>query len=110
LIPLRKLGIFLLKYFSCLRITFHELQSLTGFFIFLAFINQLVSGIMLALTDVTETMYILLSREEDCLENFYVDDFLFLHERGVDVLVFLLYVHLLRKIQITAYTIEQEQA
>jgi quinol-cytochrome oxidoreductase complex cytochrome b subunit len=107
---LRRLSVFIVKYFFQLKIALHEFQSLFGFFIFLILINQLFSGVMLSFTEIPESMYILLTREEDSCENYYVDDFLFLHERGVDLLVLFLYLHICRKLYEGVYNIEQEQA
>jgi quinol-cytochrome oxidoreductase complex cytochrome b subunit len=98
------------RYFVSLRIAFHEFQALLGFFIFLTLINQIVTGTMMCLTEVPESMYVSLSREEDSCENLYVDDFLLLHERGVDYLVFFIYCHICRKLHEGVYTIEQELA
>jgi quinol-cytochrome oxidoreductase complex cytochrome b subunit len=106
----RKLFLFFCKYFFQLRIAFHELQSLFGFFIFLIILNQIVSGVMLSFSFIPESMFVFLSREEEICENFYIDDFLFLHERGVDFLIIFLYLHICRKIYDGIYTFEQEFA
>ncbi|MCB1712541.1 MAG: hypothetical protein KDH96_08740 [Candidatus Riesia sp.] len=58
-----------------LRIAFHEAVALLGFMIFLVIYNQLVSGVMLSFSLVTEPMYIPLVREEEDCENLYTDDF-----------------------------------
>jgi hypothetical protein len=72
---LRRLSIFIAYYFVQLRIAFHELPALIGFFLFMTIFNQLVSGTMLAFSLVTESMYIPLAREEEDSENLYTDDF-----------------------------------
>ena len=72
---LRKLHIQLLKYFVELRISFHEAIALTGFVIFMVIYNQIISGIMLSFSLITESMYIPLVREEEDAENLYNDDF-----------------------------------
>jgi quinol-cytochrome oxidoreductase complex cytochrome b subunit len=107
---LRRLSIFIAYYFVQLRIAFHELPALIGFFLFMTIFNQLVSGTMLAFSLVTESMYIPLAREEEDSENLYTDDFFWLHERGVDLLVIFMFAHLFRKIYINALDIEQEGA
>jgi len=63
------------RYFSSLTVSFHELFALLGFMVFLVIVNQLLSGIMLAFSLCTEPMIIPLVREEEDLENLYIDDF-----------------------------------
>ena len=63
------------KYFVELRISFHESIALTGFVIFMVIYNQIISGIMLSFSLITESMYIPLVREEEDAENLYNDDF-----------------------------------
>jgi hypothetical protein len=65
---------------------------------------------MLSFSLIPESMYLSLSREEEVCENLYVDDFFYLHEKGVDLLVIFLYCHIGRKVYEGIYTIEQEQA
>lgn len=78
--------------------------------IFLVIYSQLVSGTMLSLSLVTESMYIPLVREEEDSENLYVDDFFWLHERGVDLLVIFVFLHLFRKLYLNVMDTEQEYA
>lgn len=106
----RSLSVFLAKYFVQLRIAFHELPSLFGFCIFLVIYNQLVSGVMLSLSLVPESMYIPLVREEEDCETLYTDDFFWLHERGVDLLVIFIFLHLFRKFYLNTISLEQEYA
>ena len=107
---LRKLQQFLVSYFMQLRIAFHEVIALLGFAIFLVIFNQLVSGTMLSFSVVTEPMYIPLVREEEDCENLYTDDFFWLHERGVDLLVIFVFLHLFRKLYLNVMDTEQEYA
>ena len=101
---------FLVKYFNQLSVAVHELPSLIGFFIFMIIYNQLVSGTMLAFSLSTEPMNIPLAREEEDSENLYTDDFFYLHERGVDLLVIFIFAHLFRKIYMHCLDLEQEYA
>lgn len=78
--------------------------------IFLVIYNQIVSGFMLSLSYATESMNIPLSREEEDAENMHIDDFFWLHERGVDLLELFLFLHLFRKMYLCAADIEQEIA
>ena len=65
----------LVKYFVSLRVSFHETLSLFGFMIFVVIANQLLSGIVLSFSLITEPMFIPLAREEEDAENLYIDDF-----------------------------------
>ena len=78
--------------------------------IFLVIANQLLSGIMLSFSLITESMYIPLAREEEDAENLYTDDFFWLHERGVDLLVIFVFLHLFRKLYLNVMDVEQEFA
>jgi hypothetical protein len=106
----RKLYIQILKYFAQLKIAVHEIPAVIGFCIFLVLVSQLFSGVMMSFSIIPEPMYVSLEREvEDC-ENVYQDDFTLLHERGVDLLMILLYLHLCRKSYICSCNVEQEVA
>jgi hypothetical protein len=50
-------------------------MSLFGFFTFLIIANQLISGTMLSFSLVPEPMMIPLVRDEEDLEDLYIDDF-----------------------------------
>ena len=65
----------LVRYFVSLRVSFHETLSLFGFMIFVVIANQLLSGIVLSFSLITEPMFIPLAREEEDAENLYIDDF-----------------------------------
>jgi hypothetical protein len=99
-----------LYYFVTLTVAFHESMSLFGFMVFLVIANQLVSGTMLAFSLVPEPMMIPLVRDEEDLEDLYIDDFFWLHERGVDLLFIFVFFHLLRKLYLTVFDYEQEFA
>ena len=100
----------LLFYFCTLTVSFHDILSLFGFFTFLIIANQLVSGTMLAFSLVPEPMMIPLVRDEEDSEDLYIDDFFWLHERGVDLLFIFVFFHLLRKLYLSVYSYEQEYA
>lgn len=55
-------------------------------------------------------MLIPVSRDEEDIEDLYTDDFFWMHERGVDLIFLLVVFHLLRKMFIMSYTVEQEIA
>lgn len=61
---------------------------------------------MLALSLNPEPMLIPIVRDEEDLEDLYIDDFFWLHERGVDYLFIIGYGHMLRKLFINAFYFE----
>ena len=50
-------------------------MSLFGFMILAVILNQILSGILLSFSLITEPMFIPLVREEEDCENMYIDDF-----------------------------------
>lgn len=100
----------IILYFYTLTVSFHEVSALYGFFVFLVIANQLISGIMLSFSLVPEPMLIPLVRDEEDLEDLYIDDFFWLHERGVDLLFIFVFFHLLRKLYLVITDYEQEFA
>ena len=107
---IRQLHLYLAKYFIRLTVAFHELPALIGFFLLLTIFNQIISGIVLSMSLIPESMYIPLAREEEDCENLYTDDFFWMHERGVDLIVIFLFAHLFRKFYTGANNFEQEFA
>jgi len=95
------------SYFKSLNTAFHIVFALFGFMLFLIIANQLVSGTMLSFSLITEPMIIPLVREEEDSEDLYIDDFFWLHERGVDLIFIFIFLHLFRKIYLN--TPDQEQ-
>jgi hypothetical protein len=65
----------LVNYFKNLKVSMHEIFSLFGFFTFLIIFFQIISGVMLSFSLVTEPMLIPLIRDEEDLEDLYIDDF-----------------------------------
>lgn len=100
----------LVQYFSIMTVSFHDINSLFGFFIFLTIISQLFSGTMLAFSVIAEPMLIPMVREEEDVEDLYTDDFFWLHERGVDMLFIFSYFHLFRKLYMNNFDYDQESA
>ena len=64
-----------LTYFTSLNVALHDLVALFGFMVFFIIANQLISGTMLSFSLITEPMLIPLDREEEDVENLYIDDF-----------------------------------
>jgi quinol-cytochrome oxidoreductase complex cytochrome b subunit len=100
----------LVNYFKNLKVSMHEIFSLFGFFTFLIIFFQIISGVMLSFSLVTEPMLIPLIRDEEDLEDLYIDDFFWLHERGVDLIFIFSYIHLFRKLYLNIFEIETESA
>ena len=93
-----------------MTVSFHDLNSLFGFFIFLTIASQLISGTMLSFSLVPEPMIIPIVRDEEDLEDLYADDFFWLHERGVDLIFIFSYLHLFRKLYLNIFEYEHEAA
>lgn len=99
---------YLVKYFINLKVAYHILGALWGFLVFIIIFNQCLSGTMLSFSLMNECMLVSISREEEDSENNYIDDFFWLHERGVDIVVLSSVGHLLRKLYLGINDIEQE--
>ena len=65
----------LVNYVTTLSVSFHDIPSLFGFMIFAVILSQLVSGTMLSFSLVPEATYIPMSREDEDLEDLFIDDF-----------------------------------
>lgn len=65
----------LVLYFKTMRVSMHEIFSLFGFFTFLTIAIQLLSGTMLSFSLVPEPMLIPMVRDEEDMEDLYIDDF-----------------------------------
>jgi len=58
-----------------MTVSFHDFHSLFGFFIFITITSQLISGTMLSFSLIPEPMLIPMVREEEELEDLYIEDF-----------------------------------
>jgi quinol-cytochrome oxidoreductase complex cytochrome b subunit len=96
------------NYFQILSVKYHFFSAISGFFIILTIVFQLISGTLLAFSLIPEPMLIPIVRDEEDLEDLYTDDFFWLHERGVDLIFIFSYYHLLRKLYIMVFYIDQE--
>ncbi len=99
-----------IQLFINLTVKYHYSVSILGFFLLMVFISQIYSGIMLSYSLIPECMLVPIVRDEEDLEDLYTDDFFWLHERGVDIIFIFSYAHLLRKLYISSYYLEQEYA
>ena len=99
---------YIVKYFINLKISYHNVNALWGFVVFIVIFSQCISGTMLSFSLMNDCMLIAYSREEEDGENNYTDDFFWLHERGVDLVILSSFFHLLRKIYLGIADLEQE--
>lgn len=81
-----------------LSVKFHNSFSISGFFLFLVLFSQLYSGTMLAFSLIPECMLVPVSRDEEDMDDLYMDEFFWFHERGVDFLFIFVYIHMFKKI------------
>lgn len=102
--------LYIVKYFINLKIAFHNLFALWGFIIFITIASQCISGTMLSFSLVNDALLVANSREEEDGENNYTDDFFWIHERGVDLIIISSFFHLLRKMYLGISDLEQEYA
>ena len=62
-------------YFTLLNVSFHEINSIFGFVTMAAIAFQIISGVMLSFSLITEPMIVPIVRDEEDLEDSYTDDF-----------------------------------
>lgn len=98
----------LLRYFSVITVSYHDINSLLGIFTFLTIFVNLVSGTMLSFSLIPEPMIVPIVRNEEDLEDLYTDDFFWLHERGVDLIFIFSWLHLFRKLYLNVFEYETE--
>jgi hypothetical protein len=65
----------LVRYFTILSVSFHDVNSLFGFFILLTVFSQLISGTMVSFSLIPEPMLVPIVRDEEDIEDLYTDDF-----------------------------------
>jgi len=65
----------LLNYAQILSVKYHFFSAISGFFIMLAIVMQLISGTLLSFSLIPESMIVPIVRDEEDLEDLYVDDF-----------------------------------
>lgn len=100
----------LINYFVTLTVPFHDINSLYGFMVLLVVMSQIVSGTMLSFSLIPEPMMIPVVRDEEDIEDLYIDDFFWFHERGVDLIFIFSWFHLFRKLYINVIEYEHEVA
>ena len=63
---------------------------------------------MLSFSYIPEPMFVPLVRNEEDIEDLYIDDFFWMHERGVDCIFIFLWLHLFRKLYLNVFEYEHE--
>ena len=87
-----------------------RLLSIIGVFLFFSILIQTISGIVLSFSLVNDTLLVSFSRSTEDMDNLYIDDFFWLHERGVDYIFTFMYIHLFRKLYLSVSVSHQESA
>lgn len=100
----------LYSYVTVLTVNFLDIPSTFGLMIFATIASQLISGVALAFSLVPEGNLIPIARDEEDLENMFIDDFFWLHERGVDFIFIFSYFHLFRKMYLVVFDYENESS
>ena len=98
----------LFRYFSILSVSYHDFNSVLGFFTFITIFMNLLSGTMLSFSLIPEPMFVPIVRNEEDLEDMYTDDFFWAHERGVDLIFIFSWLHLFRKLYLNVFEYEHE--
>ena len=96
------------SYVTVLTVNFLDVPSAFGLMIFATIISQLLSGIALSFSLVPEGNLIPAVRDEEDLENMFIDDFFWLHERGVDFIFIFSFFHIFRKMYLVVFDYENE--
>lgn len=91
-----------------MRVAIHDILALFGFMTFIVLVVQCLSGTMLSFSLVPEPMLVPIVRDEEDLEDLYIEDFFWLHERGVDLIFIFSYIHLFRKLYLNIFDHETE--
>lgn len=99
---------FLINYFKLMKVAIHDVFALFGFMTFIIIVIQCLSGTMLSFSLVPEPMLVPMVRDEEDLEDLYIEDFFWLHERGVDLIFIFSYCHLFRKLYLNIFEHETE--
>lgn len=96
------------SYVTVLTVNFLDVPSTFGLMIFATILSQLASGVALAFSLVPEGNLIPAVRDDEDVENMFIDDFFWLHERGVDFIFIFSFFHLFRKMYLVVFDYENE--
>lgn len=87
----------IIKTFLNQHVNSYRLFSVFGVLVLFFIVFQCISGIMLAFSLSNEIMLVAVSRETEDMDVLYIDDFFWLHERGVDFIYTVLIFHFIWK-------------
>lgn len=82
-------------------------KSLTGAALLICITLQCISGIMISFSYISEPMLVPIVRNEEDHEDLYTDEFFWIHERLVDIIFILMYVHMYKKLTYTVFSSKQ---
>lgn len=101
---------FVFKNFLFLSVIFVKSKNYFGLMLVLLILLQCLTGVIVGMSLVVEPMIIPMSREEEDTDDLYVDDFFFLHERGVDFIFIFLFLHFINKYFMCNFSVNSESA
>lgn len=100
----------LINYATNLTTRIYHKKSLLGALLLFSIILQCISGVMLSFYYISEPMIIPFTKNEEDMMDLYNDDFLYIHERLVDIIFILMYMHMYRKVSYNVYSKHQINA
>ena len=98
---------FMNHYINKLLLPFSSVTSIIGFMLMLTIMMQLLSGFFLGWYYVPEPGLVIEMREEMFNDTRFGVEVFYMHVRGVDVLMVLTYLHILKKIYIKNYIVSE---
>ena len=87
-----------------------RIVGILGLFLFVTIFCQIITGIMLSFSLSNDPMLVPIVRNTEDLDAPYIDDFFWLHERGVDCIFIFLFFHLWHKLFIKSHWFKYESA
>ena len=86
-----------IRYFYFLKILNISIHLIIGVSILITMFLQVFSGFILVISLTNNSIEVVFSRNVEDIVGLYIDDFFWLHDRGVDYLFLLVNIHLLKK-------------
>ena len=87
----------ILKTFFSQAVLSYRFPSVLGVLLLFFIVTQCITGTMLAFSLMTDSSSTAVSRSTEDMDTLYIDDFFWMHERGVDFIFITLIFHLFRK-------------
>lgn len=95
------------SYSTNLATRFYSKKSILGVMLLFFIAFQCLTGIMISFYYVSECMLVPFCKNEEEMMDLYNDDFLYLHERLVDLIFIFIYLHMYRKLSYNTYNKQQ---